>query len=93
MSLLRIVIIVFLTVFTLSILTVESHANDGGPVKNRWPTCVDTTIEFATGGQADVRPEIHLPSTYAPPPDTTSHFSTPFLLLDKYRGPPASRQS
>ncbi len=88
MQLLRTFVIVMMAVFAVSILTVETHANEAGPLRERWPTCVDTTIELATSGQVDLSTEVYLTPHYLPRPTTSSRRRTPFLLQDKYRGPP-----
>jgi hypothetical protein len=90
-SLRKVIPIILLTLFLVSILTVESHQAEGRTLNDRCPTCVETTVVFAVGGHQAVSFEIHGLITFLSWPDSTFFCSLPVTSGDQYRSPPSAQ--
>ncbi len=85
----RTLLVLFGVLFLLSILTVESHANEKGPVAARLPTIVDGTIDFALAVTATVEAHICIAIAFLLASYLALLGSRTFLSPRLYRGPPS----
>jgi hypothetical protein len=82
-------IILFLAVFLIYILTVESNQSSKGSLWERFPTCVETTIEFALAIPPVGLSQVHKDSSYALLSDEVLLFGTPLIArIHQDRAPP-----
>ena len=85
----RILLLSLLVAFLTCILTVESHANERGPLNSRCPTCVDTNIHFAVDAQHNLALGLPRIAEYLQLPERALGFSSSVISLNNYRAPPA----
>jgi hypothetical protein len=77
-------------IFLVSVLTVESHANENGNLGHKCPTVIESTIELAvTEGYEDAR-EVFVAVDYLPVPLQIFFVSKSTVSPHVYRGPPAT---
>jgi len=88
-SIIRIALISLLLAFLTCILTVESHANERGPLNSRCPTCVDTNVHFAIDAQDNLALGLPRITEYLQLPEMALGFSSSVISLNDYRAPPA----
>ncbi len=78
-----------LTVFLVSILTVESHSNSPGPLNARCPTCVDNNVHFAIDAQPGLALGLAHVIEYLQLPGRAFDLSSSVIPPNNYRAPPA----
>jgi hypothetical protein len=88
-ALLTALLLLFAGVFLVSVLTVESHANEKGGLAAKAPTIIETTIELAVDAACENALQVFTAIDYLPVPQEMRFVNKASVFSFVYRGPPS----